>query len=230
MNTCKAGADCSTAGSVILDTGKAVVNAATSVVAVPINLIGSGSLPGDPGYIAAPQLEYDAPNFGATVETGLTLGASNAVLNKVGASTRVEASVAEAGVGGATAGSIRNVNPGYPVAGRTENCVNCVVATDATLAGTPAVALPTTGPVGIRVLERQYGGSFSPPTTINSVEQQLAAAGDGARGIVFGARGTDTGHVFNVVNQNGIIRFLDGQTGQPATFTGFSSFQLLRTK
>ncbi|NJM53651.1 MAG: hypothetical protein HC846_09845, partial [Blastocatellia bacterium] len=33
------------------------------------------------------------------------------------------------------------------------------------------------------------------------------------------------GHVFNAVNQNGVIRFLDGQTGGPASFRGYSSFQ-----
>jgi filamentous hemagglutinin len=58
-----------------------------------------------------------------------------------------------AGVGGVakatdvvdpTAGSIKNVNPGYPDAVRTHNCVNCSIATDATLAGDPASALPIT--------------------------------------------------------------------------------------
>jgi hypothetical protein len=44
------------------------------------------------------------------------------------------AGVAEGGL----AGSIRNVNP----TGGTTNCVNCAVATDATLAGNPASALP----------------------------------------------------------------------------------------
>ncbi len=30
-----------------------------------------------------------------------------------------------------------------------------------------------------------------------------------------------TGHVFNVVNQNGVIRFLDGQTGKAANLNVF---------
>lgn len=37
------------------------------------------------------------------------------------------------------------------------------------------------------------------------------------------------GHVFNVVNQNGVVRFLDGQTGAPATLDGYTSFHLLKT-
>ena len=53
-------------------------------------------------------------------------------------------------------------------------------------------------------------------------------AGDGARGIIFGSRGTQTGHFFNVVNQKGTIRFLDGQTGGSATLEGFKGFSLLK--
>jgi filamentous hemagglutinin len=129
-----------------------------------------------------------------------------------------------------TAGTIRNVNPGYPTTGRTENCVNCTAATDATLSGNPAAALPSNGPVSIRALETQYGSQFGSSTTRTNIQQQLLNAGDGARGIVFGSRGpNEAGHVFNVVNQNGVIRFLDGQTGAPATFNGYQSFHLLRT-
>lgn len=50
------------------------------------------------------------------------------------------------------AGAIRCVNPGRG----TKNCVNCVVATDAILAGRPASALPG-GPYEIDVLERIFG-------------------------------------------------------------------------
>lgn len=57
----------------------------------------------------------------------------------------------------------------------------------------------------------------------------MTNAGSGARGIVFGARGDGVGHVFNVVNQRGTVRFLDGQTGKAASFDGFTSFQFLRT-
>jgi hypothetical protein len=128
------------------------------------------------------------------------------------------------------AGSIRNVNPGFPQTGRTQNCVNCSIATDATLAGNPATALPSVGPQPITVLERQYGGRFGSATTADSIAGQLATAGDGSRGIVFGSRGPgETGHVFNVVNQNGTVRFLDGQTGKPADLSGYVNFHLLRT-
>ena len=132
--------------------------------------------------------------------------------------------------GNGTAGSIRNVNPGYPQVGRTQNCVNCVIATNATLAGNPASALPSAGPQLISVLEQQFGALFSKATTAANIEQQLLASGSGAQGIVFGSRGPgETGHVFNVVNQNGTIRFLDGQTGTAANLTGYTNLYLLKT-
>ncbi|WP_238137072.1 DUF637 domain-containing protein, partial [Variovorax sp. JS1663] len=129
-----------------------------------------------------------------------------------------------------SAGSIRNVNPGYPQLGRTQNCINCSIATDATLAGNPASALPAPRPKSIAILEAQYGTRFGPRSTPETIEELLLLAGNGARGIIYGARGPgEAGHVFNVVNQNGIIRFLDGQSGTIADFNGYTTFHLLRT-
>ncbi|MFJ2285200.1 toxin glutamine deamidase domain-containing protein [Pseudomonas iridis] len=131
-----------------------------------------------------------------------------------------------------TAGSIKNVNPGYPEAGRTHNCVNCSIATDATLAGNPASVLPInhTKGVPLSVLEKQFSSKFGPITAPENIAQQMASSGNGARGIVFGSYGAgQPGHVFNVVNQNGVVRFLDGQTGKPANLSNFKTLQLLRT-
>jgi hypothetical protein len=131
-----------------------------------------------------------------------------------------------------TAGSIRDVNPGYPTEGRTHNCVNCAIATDATLGGNPASALPINSKNGvpISVLEKQYGAKFQNVNGPNNIIEQMTNAGSGARGIVFGSYGPgQPGHVFNVVNQRGFIRFLDGQTGKAADMVKFKSFKLLRT-
>ncbi len=122
------------------------------------------------------------------------------------------------------AGSIRNVN----VVGGTQNCVNCAIATDATLAGRAASALPS-GPQRISVLEKIFGGRFRSIDGASEASAILTAAGPGARGIVFGARGDGVGHVFNGVNQSGTVRFLDGQTGRTASFESFSSFSYLPT-
>lgn len=66
------------------------------------------------------------------------------------------------GVSEETAGSIKNVNQGYPESGRTHNCVNCSIATDATSSGNPASALPINHNNGVPlcVLENQYGTKF----------------------------------------------------------------------
>ncbi|WP_075508691.1 toxin glutamine deamidase domain-containing protein [Gilliamella sp. App2-1] len=130
------------------------------------------------------------------------------------------------------AGTIRDVNPGYPIEGRTHNCVNCAIATDATLGGNPASALPINSKNGvpISVLEKQFGTKFQNASRPNNIIEQMSNAGSGARGIVFGSYGPgQPGHVFNVVNQNGKIRFLDGQTGKAADMSKFKSFKFLRT-
>ncbi len=136
----------------------------------------------------------------------------------VGGAMRVAGTVEEAG-------SIRGVN----VTGGTMNCVNCAIATDATLAGRPASALGG-GAVPIVELEKVYGSKFGAPGSIRDVSDALSSAGPGARGIIFGSRGSgEIGHVFNAVNQNGVVRYLDGQSGGAASLEGYSSFQLLRT-
>lgn len=136
------------------------------------------------------------------------------------AGAMVEGSQGTSGV----AGSIRNVNP----TGSTMNCVNCAIATDATLAGRAASALPG-GATSVSVLEQQFGGQFVSVASPKAIESTMQAAGSGARAIVYGERGGGTGHVFNVVNQNGVIRFLDGQTGRVASFSGCTGLRLLRT-
>jgi hypothetical protein len=132
-------------------------------------------------------------------------------------------------------GSIRKVNPRTPgepgfgsgVPNRFENCARCAVATDRTLAGKPGVAEPSlaTSP---RWIEAQVGGRFGPRTTHQAIHHELAAAGPGARGIVI-AYDNGVGHAFNVVNQGGVVRFLDGQIGGAADLSPWKAFHLLRT-
>ncbi|XKY51844.1 hemagglutinin repeat-containing protein [Xanthomonas campestris pv. raphani] len=166
---------------------------------------------------------------------GAGLSAGNARLLAINAAGKADEILQGARAGSASdevAGSIRNVNPGYPEAGRTHNCVNCAIAKDSTLAGDPASALPIghTKGVPISVLEAQYGTRFSVKPSAGSIVAEIAGSGDGARGIVYGSYGPgQPGHVFNVVNQNGVVRFLDGQTGKAVNITEFKSFSLLRT-
>jgi filamentous hemagglutinin len=70
--------------------------------------------------------------------------------------------------------------------------------------------------------------------SIASIGDEIAAAGPGARGIVYGGTGTPAnpgmGHFYNVVNQGGTLTFLDGQTGQVVNYSSeFTWYALLRT-
>lgn len=122
------------------------------------------------------------------------------------------------------AGTVRRINPGQS----KTNCVNCAIATDAMLAGHPTSALPG-GPHSIAVLERIFGAKFSVAGDLGEVEKVLSAAGSGSRGIVYGSRSEGVGHVFNAVNQNGLVFFLDGQTGKAAVVSGYTGFRFLRS-
>ena len=124
--------------------------------------------------------------------------------------------------------SIENVNPGFPEPGRTENCVNCSVATDATLKGNPAQALPGYETV-YTVLEQDYGRKFMKVNSRERIVEVFQQAGDGQKGIVLGIRPDGRSHVFNVDNQRGVVRFLDGQSGEPADFTPYIKLYVMPT-
>ena len=209
----------------------------------PINFVDpSGEIFGAIGKVAKFAFkggDLAATFAGAAADFGTLTGRNTSLLGRAGALASLGTEIfspvsfrdAKAGVRfvgdeiSDRAGSIRNVNP---TRGR-RNCVNCAVATDATLAGRPASALP--GDVtSISALEKHFGGSFRAVAGRSEIESIVSGFGPGSRGIVFGARGERPGHVFNVVNQNGTVRFLDGQTGKTADFDdGFTSFQFLRT-
>lgn len=54
-------------------------------------------------------------------------------------------------------------------------------------------------------------------TNIAAVEAEMQAAGSGAQAIVYGWRtGEPYAHFFNVINQKGTVRFVDGQAGGAA--------------
>ena len=193
-------------------------------------MIGSALAPMDvPGIINLVDngaSQEDVLKFAGAVAFGKVVGGPKATGSPVVDGAKGTGAIDE------TAGSIRNVNPGYPEAGRTHNCVNCSIATDATLAGNPASALPISSTKGVplTVLEKQFGAKFGSVSTPENISQKMASAGDGARGIVFGSYGPgQPGHVFNVVNQNGVVRYLDGQTGKSANLSDFKILQLLRT-
>ncbi|MGX9274289.1 VENN motif pre-toxin domain-containing protein [Pantoea ananatis] len=111
--------------------------------------------------IAGQQWQYAAADAKAQRYADVQRIAQNWGVSPETASTLYDTMIAihtTAAIGGAvyglkteapTAGSIRNVNPGCPGPGRTHNCVNCSIATDATLAGNPASALPINSTAGV---------------------------------------------------------------------------------
>lgn len=73
------------------------------------------------------------------------------------------------------------------------------------------------------------GRSFVPANGYSGIETMMTRYGEGSRGIVWGTRGAAEGHAFNVVNQGGVIRFLDAQRGGAAVLEQFEGLYLLRT-
>jgi RHS repeat-associated protein len=132
--------------------------------------------------------------------------------------------------GGPKVGIARNVNPGYAekVPGTTNNCTNCVIAMDATLAGRPASAMRSLTTQPTTSLEQYFGQKFTWMTK-GDIKSFMKTLGDGARGIVSLSDETTTGHLVNVVNQGGKIRFIDPQSATEASLEGYKDFFLIVT-
>ena len=93
----------------------------------------------------------------------------------------------------------------------------------------PASALPG-GPTYAADLAVALGkspGDWLPVGGISEIQTTVSRLGWGARGAVFGVRSSGPGHFFNVVNRQGSIFFVDGQTGQFASTDGFDLFFFL---
>jgi RHS repeat-associated protein len=138
----------------------------------------------------------------------------------------LSSSVVEVDAAGTNAAGDSVVNP----LGGTQNCTSCVIAGDATLAGNPAVALDYGIAQPISVVEANLGGLFQTVAGRTEIEAILEDSGIGARGVVYGSRGAGAiGHVFNAINQDGAINFIDFQSGEGASFEGYKSFMFLLT-
>lgn len=111
-----------------------------------------------------------------------------------------------------------------------------MIAADKTLGGIPTVAKPSLVPLPRKNLEVLYSGQFENVAGMMEIGSLLRSSGNGARGIVGGSHPRGYGHVWNVVNQNGVIRFLDSQGTRLKqgglgvdNFNDFSNFQFLLT-
>ena len=128
-----------------------------------------------------------------------------------------------------------------------QNCVNIAVAADAGLAGRPAAALAKDAPgktaMNAASLEDWFNPTVGPKVTtwtkdiytVDEVTAQLVNAGPGARAIVAGSYsqkaivGSVETHVFNAVNVDGSVHFIDASIMQEISGEGFLAFRLLFT-
>jgi len=139
---------------------------------------------------------------------------------------RIAAAVAARSVTRSAPGSVNKV-------GGTQNCTACAIAGDATLAGRPASALKLNPDLpykdGMALIQNYASSTWRWTTGRAAIQKELMAAGNGARGIVYGLRPNGTAHVFNAVVQRGRVNFVDFQTGGAGTFGGFSRYAFIRT-
>ena len=114
---------------------------------------------------------------------------------------------------------IKNVNP----KGGWFNCVNCGIATRATLAGRPACAMPggMTSFWGPRGVQASIGGSWM-PSSRSAIEAHMLNLGPGSQRVILGYPSSGPGHIFNAINHNGAVSFLDGQIGGRASLQGYA--------
>jgi len=71
---------------------------------------------------------------------------------------------------------------------------------------------PPGGPGSWTGLKEAFGSEFMTQRSFGEISRFLAAEGHGAQGIV-GVRTASSSHVFNAINVNGRIWFVDGQAG-----------------
>ncbi|MFD8542209.1 toxin glutamine deamidase domain-containing protein [Streptomyces rubrogriseus] len=64
--------------------------------------------------------------------------------------------------------------------------------------------------------------------SFSNIVSDMQKTGSGARGIVWG-QDEEGGHVFNVVNIEGRVTFLDGQTGNASHAPTWDGYQWIRT-
>jgi hypothetical protein len=93
----------------------------------------------------------------------------------------------------------------------------------------PSSALNSKGPQPIAMLEKEFGTTFTHGLTVDQIKSRVGTSGQA--GIIFGNRGSGkVGHVFNVINDNGTIKFIDGQTRRSANLNnGYVNFSFLPT-
>lgn len=99
----------------------------------------------------------------------------------------------------------------------SQNCTSCVQANELLRRGLDVEAKPIDTPKGrdLSSIEDTWGGQFQPGS---KTDIERAFSEPGSRGVVSILwHNGDGGHVFNVENVDGKVRFVDGQPNPPLT-------------
>jgi hypothetical protein len=110
--------------------------------------------------------------------------------------------------------------------GGNRNCAAVCVATDRTLSGTPTSAVGG-GEYPAAYIE-SYAGASLKQRSLTSIVKSISSGGDGARGIIVGYR-VNSAHAFNVINNSGVVQFIDGQSGIADPVDQFVMYEFVRT-
>jgi len=116
--------------------------------------------------------------------------------------------------------AMKDINP----TGCKTNCTTVAWLLDYILGGGQKVSAPATGLGGYTVrgaLEAGYS-----LTTLKNIQYTVRAGGAGTRGVVVGIPGGSGGgaHMFNVINFEGFVYFLDGQSNSVARPGNYAYF------
>jgi RHS repeat-associated protein len=120
-----------------------------------------------------------------------------------------------------------DVNPG----GYSKNCVSCAVATDARLAGREASAMDIQSMTPEELLERGVypGADWIDAPSAQHVSLEMTMAGPGSRAIVGAVDEAGLGHAFNVINEGGVVTFIDSTRRGPTSVEGYQAYGILFT-
>jgi hypothetical protein len=103
---------------------------------------------------------------------------------------------------------------GMQAPGRSNNCVDCSRAVEATWRGEGAMAAALADPFApgtgsVRVWE-WAGGNLSHPDYAG-IDSTLQNLGDNSSAIITSEWTTGGSHTYNAVNEGGVLKFIDGQ-------------------
>ena len=117
--------------------------------------------------------------------------------------------------GGGPEDWVNDINP----TNSRDNCVEAAKAVDNTLGKHPTAAGPVQRGQDGYEIENAYPGRSLHGSTPGGISQDMLASGEGSRGIVVVTNGGHS-HAFNVYNDGGTIKWIDGQSGKVSTSPG----------